>query len=246
METKTEAKTLRDIALASVAADLREPLLAYSAEHGITHANDPFWPIASAIANGLAAAKAAGESARKVSEQTIKIPEAIYLGTMQASKELTAQVARAGESIANDFQAQGINLGKAIVIAIDEAAKTGAATITKAAHGLDGAAKERLANLQEESKIAFAKALEAQARSSFAKRVIQMWGTIASALVLSFALGGAVTIAVLSRSAPFVRPPPGWRIVHTNGWDELFVTQPAQPVPGCAFGQTCLAFRREQ
>ena len=128
-----EQKSLRELALASVPADLREHLLTWASENGITTPNDSFWPLAAAMANAMRAASAAGQHARTVVEETAKLPDILYQNVTRAGADLKA-VLEAG--IKAQADAAGCDLTGAILAA--------------AGHGADALKKAAAVTLRKE------------------------------------------------------------------------------------------------
>ncbi len=188
------APTLRDQALAAVRPDLHATMLTAAADLGVTHNQDATWLILSHGMAAVSAATAAGEAAEKATAEIVKIPELVYRGATQAAKDVAGQVAKAGEKIRQDWETRGIDLAKAVVIAIDEASKIGAQAITNAAAGLDGVAKERCDAMIREWQTALANAVAVQARASLIGKLARSWGLIAGMIFAAGIAGAAATL----------------------------------------------------
>ncbi|MHB1516249.1 MAG: hypothetical protein ACYCVY_11205 [Acidiferrobacteraceae bacterium] len=182
MDVQKEVKSLRALALDTVPLEMREHLLAWAAEHHISEPNDPFWPIAGAVANGLSAAKTAGEAAAATQETAAKIPDVIYQSTIKAASDLRAIVA-------DEVKHRGIELGSAITAAIQSAADTGAAALRAAAADLPGVAAKSQDEIVRDWKAALAQAAKDEARSALAGRMARSWGMVVLSLLLAFSAG---------------------------------------------------------
>ncbi len=187
-------KTLREIALDAIPQELRESVLTYAAEQGITHANDPFWPVVASMANGMAAAKAAGEAADRTREETQKIPDMVYKGAISAGSDLKSQVVQAGQSIIDAAQTRAEALQEKVDAAIAKAAAAGSAVLKKAVAGLGAAAEKRKDELTQEMQAAAAKAAEVQIRAGLADRMARSWGVVAASLLIAMILGGGIAL----------------------------------------------------
>lgn len=204
-------KTLREIALASVPPELREAVLAYAAEHGVTHANDPYWPIVASMANGMAAARAAGEAAGAVKTAIGTIPDAIYLGTTKAGADLGGQVADAGAKVIAEAETKASQIQAGLTAAITQAAQSSSAVINKAIAGLGTAAESRKDELTREMQAAAAIAARDQIRAGVAGRMARSWGVVAFSLLLALLIGAAGTFALADFTGHLL--PPGRALV---------------------------------
>lgn len=182
-----QPRTLRDIALASVSQELRESLLTWASENQITTPDDAFWPLASAMANGMRAAQAAGEHARAVEAATNKLPEILYKNVTSAGADLRA-VLEAG------IKARADEAGSMLTTAIIAASGVGADALKKAAAGLDRLGEEKGTAFVEQWKAAVATAVEKQARSTLKKSIARSWVSAAFALLIAAGAGGAVAL----------------------------------------------------
>jgi hypothetical protein len=179
--------TLREMALASVPADLREHLLTWASENHITTADDAFWPLAAAMANGMRAASAAGQHARTVTDETAKIPEMLYKNVTSAGADLKA-VLEAG------IKAKVDEAGAALTNTILAASGHGAAALKKAAMGLDMLAENRAEAFVEQWKAQVATAVEKQARTALRRSIARSWVSASFALLLAASAGAAVAL----------------------------------------------------
>lgn len=223
MSDNTAPKTLRDVALNSVPAALREPLLTLAAQHHITTPDDPFWTIAGATANAMAAAQAAGEAAARVRSAVQEIPSAIADGTAKASMDVKVVMETA---IANS-----------VTTSLNAAVTAGAATLRQAASELPKVGREHQERIVGEWKAALTDAARRHAFAGFLQR-LSVSVMLAAVLVGGIFVGGVVTGAWgLSRllAADHRITPHGW---------QLEVGQNGQPLCGPLAGRdVCLARR---
>ena len=217
-------RTLREIALASVSQELREHLLAWASENHITTNNDPFWPLAAAMANSLAAAARAGQHVEALAEATAKVPEAIYQGTVKAGADLKASVSQA-------IEAKAIEAGQALVQVIGVAAGKGAADLQKAAAGLERIGQEHGQAFVETWKAELARAANRRERAGLFRA--SGW-LVFNALVL-FCAGGFAMFATLAATGKIA--PAG----ITTGWNPVAIYGPSawEVCPGDS-DQTCV------
>ena len=187
MEQETTNASLRAVALAAVPPGLKEHLLAWAGENHITRPDDPFWSLAAGLINSLAAARAAGDAAVKISAAVASIQNEIFQGTQRASTDLAAGVAR---GIENATTQAGVGL----VLSIQGAANQGARELQKAAAGLDRLGAEKGAAFVEAWKGDLARAVAAQAKASLAWRLGRGYGVVAGALLVMMLLGVAITL----------------------------------------------------
>ena len=236
-QTTTAARTLRDIALASTPPDLREALLTWATENQITTHNDPFWPLATAMANSLAAAARAGRHVEALTEATAKVPDLVYQGTVKAGADLKAGVSQA-------IEAKTIEAGQALVQVIGVAASKGAADLTAAAAGLERVGQEHGQVFVEQWKASLARAIERQARSALAWKLASGWGTVAAIMILMMALGaglglGGALVEHKLITTPYLqyrRAATGGRpVVRFSGAGPIYKAQ------DCPSQDTCLA-----
>lgn len=180
-------RTLRALALDSVPTDLREHLLAWAGENQIVTADDAFWPLAAAMANGMRAAQAAGQHAQAVEAATNKLPEILYKNVTSAGADLKA-VLEAG------IKAKADEAGRDLTNVILAASGHGADALKKAAAGLDMMAESRAEGFVEQWKAAVAVAVEKQARTALRRSIAKSWVSAAFALLLAASAGGAVAL----------------------------------------------------
>ena len=224
METQQPApRTLRDIALAAVPPDLREPLLTLAIEYHIANSDDPFWTIAAATANALAAAKAAGDAARETGTAVASIRDEIYQGAAKASADIRATIET---SIAGTVNAS-----------VATAAQAGADALRQAAKDLPTVAHAEQGRIVQEWRSALAAAARDSAFAGFFQRlsvnVVALAVLVGGIFVGGLVAGGAGIEAVIAAKHRLV--PSGYR---------LLVTPKGQPECGALVGHTvCLARR---
>lgn len=216
-------QTLRDLALNSVPAALREPLLTLAATHHITTPNDPFWTIAAATANAMAAAQAAGEAATRVQSAVQEIPAAIADGASKAGADIRVILDAA---IAGSVQ-----------MYLDAAVTAGAETLRQAAADLPKIGRENQDRIVGEWKTALADAARRHTWAGFLQR-LSVSVALASILVCGIFVGGLTTGA--------------WGVgrilladhrITPHGW-QLDVGQNGKPLCGPFAGRfVCLAHR---
>ena len=209
----TIRRTLREIALGSVAPALREPLLAWASENGINTPDDAFWPLATAMANGMAAAAQAGQHVQALTAETAKIPDAIYNSTLKASADLKAGVAQA-------IEAKTLEAGSALVQVIGVAASKGAVDLQKAAAALDKVGAEKTAAIVETWTRSLAKAATTHERA----RLFRASGWLVLGALILFCGGGFGMLETLAASGKIA--PPGintaWNpaaLYGPNAWE---------------------------
>ena len=185
-----EQKSLRTLALDSVPTDLREHLLAWASENGITTPNDSFWPLAAAMANAMRAASAAGQHAQAVEVATSTIPDMLYKNVTSAGADLKA-VLEAGIKAKADEA--GVNLTNVILAASGH----GADALKKAAAGLDMMASARAEGFVEQWKAAVSVAVEKQATTALRRSIARSWGAVAGALLVMTLLGAGIMLGGL-------------------------------------------------
>jgi hypothetical protein len=173
--TPPNPQTLRDLALNSVPATLREPLLMLASQHHITTPDDPFWPIVAATANAMAAAQAAGEAASRVQTSVQEIPAAIADGASKASMDVKAVMEAA---IAGTIKAS-----------LNGAIETGAATLRQAAADLPKIGRDNQAAILGEWKSALADEARRHTWIGWLQR-LSVNVALAAVLVLAIFIGG--------------------------------------------------------
>ena len=208
-----EQKSLRALALDSVPTDLREHLLAWASENQITTPDDAFWPLAAAMANGMAAAAQAGQHVQALTAETAKIPDAIYNSTLKASADLKAGVAQA-------IEAKTLEAGSALVQVIGAAASKGASDLQKAAAALDKVGADKTAAIVDTWTRALAKAATTHERA----RLFRASGWLVLGALILFCAGGFGMLETLAASGKIA--PPGINAVWNpaalygpNAWE---------------------------
>ena len=219
--TDTTPQTLRDLALNSVPAALREPLLTLAAAHHITTPDDPFWTIAAATANAMAAAQAAGEAATQVRTAVQGIPAAVADGAAKASADVKATVEAA--------------IASTITTTLNTAVQAGAATIRQAAADLPKIGRENQNQIVGEWKAALVDAARKHTWAGYFER-LSVSVLLAAVLVGGVFVGGLATggwgMGRLLIAAHRVTP---------SGWT-LEVGQNGKPLCGPLAGRfVCLA-----
>lgn len=115
-------KTLRDLALAAIPADLRETLLVWAGNHQINAPDDPFWTLAITMLNGLAVARASGEASEQILAAIGQIEDRVLKGATAA-----------GQDTAGVIRIESAQVTDALKAAVGEAAKSAAARLARAA-----------------------------------------------------------------------------------------------------------------
>ncbi len=220
-DTTATPQTVRDLALNSVPAALREPLLMLAAQHHITTPDDPFWPIVAATANAMAAAQSAGEAAVKVQTAVQDIPSAVADGAAKASADVKAVMETA---IANT-----------VTTSLNAAVTAGAATLRQAAADLPKVGQENQTRIVGEWKDALAEAARRHTWTGFLQR-LSVNITLAAVLVFAIFIGGMFTggkgILYVASAQHRITP---------HGW-VLEVGSDGKPLCGPLAGRTvCLA-----
>lgn len=221
MNENATPKTLRDLALDSMPANLREPLLTLASQHHISAPDDPFWTIASATANAMAAAQAAGEAAMTVQTAVQEIPGAIYEGASKAAADVRATMETAIAATVNT--------------SVATAAQAGANALRQAAKDLPAVARQEQDRIVQEWKGVLT---DAARKHVFAGFFQQFSGSVTLAVVLVGAIfiGGLISGGAGMRyvmTAQHRLTPPGWH---------LLVDQQGAPLCGPLAGHdVCLA-----
>ncbi len=215
--------TLRDIALAAVPSDLREALLTWAAENQITTPNDPFWPLATAMANSMRAATAAGQHAQALAEETARIPDLLYQNVTRAGADLKA-------TLAQGIEAKTIEAGQALVQVIGVAASKGATDLQKAAAALDKIGAENGHAFVEQWKAELARAADRRERAG----LFRAGGWLVVGALIVFCAGGVGMFATLAASDKIAPPQ------ITTGWNPVAIYGPSawEVCPGT--DQTCV------
>ena len=221
--TDTTPQTLRDLALNSVPAALREPLLTLAAAHHITAPDDPFWTIVAATASAIAAAQSAGEAATQVRTAVQGIPAAVADGAAKATADVRATVEAA--------------IASAITASLNTAVQAGAATLRQAASDLPKVGRDNQAAIVSEWKAALADAARRHTWAGFLQR-LSVSVALAALLVGALFVGGLATggwgMGRLLIAAHRITP---------SGWT-LEVGPDGQPLCGPLAGRSvCLARR---
>ena len=194
-------RTLRDIALGSVSQELREPLLTWAGENQITTPNDPFWPLATALVNGLAASQAAGDAARQVGMAIGTIQTEIYQGAAKASADVKAAIET--------------SIVGTINTTIDIATRAGADALRKAAADLPAVARQEQSRIVQEWRSALAEAALKNAFAGFLQRLsvnVTVLVILVVGIFISGAIAGAMGIETIMRSQHRLTPPQ-WRLL---------------------------------
>lgn len=179
----------RDTALDSLPPELREALLRKASDLGVHRADDVVWALVASVIDAAAAAQLAGQHVKTLVEETGKVPDLIYQGTMRAGNDLKEGVAQAIED-------KTVEAGQALVGAIAHAAGKGAADLQKAAAGLDRMGAEKATAFVEQWKVHLAHAIKEQAKASLAWKLAQGWGVVVVLLLGTFVLGMLVMAGI--------------------------------------------------
>jgi hypothetical protein len=172
----------RDTALGSLPPELREALLRKASDLGVHRADDVVWALVASVIDAAAAAQMAGQHVKTLVEETGKVPDLIYQGTMRAGNDLKEGVAQAIED-------KTVEAGQALVGAIAHAAGKGAADLQKAAAGLDRMGAEKATAFVEQWKVHLAHAIKEQAKASLAWKLARGWGVVVALLLGTLVLG---------------------------------------------------------
>ena len=165
----------RDAALESLPPELREALLRKASDLGVHRADDVVWALVASVIDAAAAAQMTGQHIKTLVEETGKVPDLIYQGTMRAGNDLKEGVAQAIED-------KTVEAGQALVGAIAHAAGKGAADLQKAAASLDRIGADKATAFVEQWKAHLAHAIKEQAKASLAWKLAQSWGVVAALL----------------------------------------------------------------
>lgn len=179
----------RDTTLKSLPPELREALLRKASDLGVHRADDVVWALVASVIDAAAAAQMAGQHVKTLVEETEKVPDLIYQGTMRAGNDLKEGVAQAIED-------KTVEAGQALVGAIAHAAGKGAADLQKAAAGLDRMGAEKAAAFVEQWKAHLAHAIREQAKASLAWKLAQSWGVVVTLLAGMFIFGMLVMTGI--------------------------------------------------
>ena len=216
-------QTLRDLALNSVPVTLRESLLMLAAQHHILAPDDPFWTIAAATANALAAAQAAGEAATDVQAAVQGIQKQVYDGAAKASADVKAVLEA---SITGTVHAS-----------VAAAAQAGADALRKAASDLPAVARQEQDRIVQEWRLALADAARKNAFAGFFQRLsvnVVALAALVAGLLIGGAVAGAGGMEYFLNTQHYLTPPT-WR---------LLVNQKGQPLCGPFAGRdVCLAHK---
>ncbi|MHB8253528.1 MAG: hypothetical protein ACYDEV_07475 [Acidiferrobacter sp.] len=158
--------------------ELREPLLTWAGENQITMQNDPFWPLATALVNGLVASQAAGDAARQVGTAIGTIQTQIYQGAAKASADMKADIAT--------------SIVGTINTTIDIATRAGADALRQAAADLPKIGREQQGQIVREWKAALTDAARERVFAGFFQR-LSVSVALATVLVVGIFAIGALT-----------------------------------------------------
>ncbi|MHB1752181.1 MAG: hypothetical protein ACYCTF_05720 [Acidiferrobacter sp.] len=172
----------RDTALESLPPELREALLRKASDLSVHRADDVVWALVASVIDAAGAAQVAGQHVKALAEETAKVPNMIYQGTMRASADLK-------EGVAKTIEDKTVEAGQALVGAIAHAASKGAQDLQKAAAGLDRMGAEKATAFIEQWKAHLAHAIREQAKASLAWKLAEGWGVVAALLSGMFVLG---------------------------------------------------------
>ena len=172
------------------------------------------------------AAQAAGEAATTVTEQIVKIPDAIYRGAVHAGEDLHSQVTAAGQAVAVALTARGEVLRQGLIDVIAAAATAGGAELENAVAMLGATADARRDELVREMQTAAAAAARDQIRAEVIGKVARSSSMIAASLVVFMALGAAAGLGAARLTG------------HLTPWAVQLATTPTgQPACGTLCGQ---------
>ena len=224
----------RDVALKSLPPELREALLRKASDLGVHRVDDVVWALVASVIDAAAAAEVAGQHVKTLVEETGKVPDLIYEGTIRASLDLKEGVVRALED-------KTVEAGQALVGAIAHAAGKGAADLQKAAAGLDRMGAEKAAAFVEQWKAHLAYALKEQAKASLAWKLAQGWGVVVASLAGMFVLGMLTMtgIGILSHRVILSSDVTYHRAAAGNP-PQLNFVGPLYRAASCPSGETCL------
>ena len=224
----------RDAALESLPPELREALLRKASDLGVHRADDVVWALVASVIDAAAAAQVVGQHVKTLAEETGKVPDLIYQGTMRAGNDLKAGVAQALED-------KTVEAGQALVGAIAHAAGKGAADLQKAAAGLDRMGAEKAAAFVEQWKAHLAYAIKEQAKASLAWKLAQGWGVVVASLAGMFVFGMLTMtgIGILSHRAILSSEVTYHRATAGNP-PQLNFVRPLYRAGSCPPGETCL------
>ena len=224
----------RDAALESLPPELREALLRRASDLGVHRADDVVWALVASVIDAAAAAQVAGQHVKTLVEETRKVPDLIYEGTIRAGLDLKEGVAKALED-------KTVEAGQALVGAIAHAAGKGAADLQKAAAGLDRMGAEKAAAFVEQWKAHLAYAIKEQAKASLAWKLAQGWGVVVASLAGMFVFGMLTMtgIGILSHRAILSSEVTYHRATAGNP-PQLNFVRPLYRAGSCPPGETCL------
>ena len=234
MSNEQTSANARDAALESLPPELREALLRKASDLGVHRADDVVWALVASVIDAAAAAQVAGQHVKTLVEETRKVPDLIYEGTMRAGLDLKEGVAQALED-------KTVEAGQALVGAIAHAAGKGAADLQKAAAGLDRMGAEKAAAFVEQWKARLACALKEQAKASLAWKLAQGWGVVVVSLAGMFVFGMLTMtgIGILSHRAILSSEVTYHRATAGNP-PQLNFVRPLYRAGSCPPGETCL------
>ena len=227
----------RDAALESLPPELREALLRKASDLGVHRADDVVWALVASVIDAAAAAQMAGQHVKTLEEETGKVPDLIYQGTMRAGNDLKEGVAQAIED-------KTVEAGQALVGAIAHAAGNGAADLQKAAAGLDRMGAEKAAAFVEQWKAHLTHALKEQAKASLAWKLAQGWGVVVASLAGMFILGMLTMtgIGILSHRV-ILSSTVTYHRAGTGNPPQLNFEGPLYQARSCPPGESCVVVR---
>ena len=225
----------RDTALESLPPELREALLRKASDLGVHRADDVVWALVASVIDAAAAAQMAGQHVKTLVEETGKVPDLIYQGTMRAGNDLK-------ESVAQAIEDKTVEAGQALVGAIAHAAGKGAADLQKAAAGLDRMGAEKAAAFIEQWKVHLAHAIKEQAKASLAWKLAEGWGVVVTLLAGLFVFGMLVMtgIGILSHRV-ILSSEVAYHRAATGNPPQLNFVGPLYRAASCPPGEACLA-----
>ena len=226
--------TARDTALGSLPPELREALLRKASDLGIHRADDVVWALVASVIDAAAAAQVAGQHVKTLVEETGKVPDLIYQGTLRAGNDLK-------EGVAQTIEDKTVEAGQALVGAIAHAASKGAQDLQKAAAGLDRMGAEKAAAFIEQWKVHLAHAIREQAKASLAWKLAEGWGVVVALLAGMFVLGMLVMtgIGILSHRVILLLEVTYHRAAAGNPPQINFVG-PLYRAASCPPGESCV------
>ena len=227
----------RDTALESLPPELREALLRKASDLGVHRADDVVWALVASVIDAAAAAQMAGQHVKTLVEETEKVPDLIYQGTMRAGNDLKEGVAQAIED-------KAVEAGQALVGAIAHAAGKRAQDLQKAAAGLDRIGAEKVAAFVEQWKVHLAHAIREQAKASLAWKLAEGWGVVVALLAGMFVFGMLTMtgIGILCHRV-ILSPEVTYHRAAMGNPPQINFVGPLYRAASCPPGESCLALR---